>query len=411
MNLPLPGVLVRHRGVVVLCAAIVLNMLGQGVVAPSLPLFAKGFSAAPTLVGLAVVMIAAGRLLMSLPGGVLVQSLGRKPVLVAGLSVMGIGAIMVPFADNIGQLIAYRLVSGLGTGAFVLASMVYLRDVSTGSTRARYQSLNEMSILFGASIGAVVGGLAAEAWGLKSTFFLQAALSFAAVPVLILYLPETRRASRPAPSTLPSGPPGGVQSQSAVLRGLLLSPGFLAVAFLSLWIVTTRQGARFVVMPLFAGEKGFGPADLGFFFLCTHLPQFFAVLLSGFLTDRFGRKVPLLPAAVLVALGVAVFINTDSLWMLLASGAILGIGEGLAGPPTVTYFADVAPRGWEGVTMGLYGTFGGSGALLGALALGSIAELFSFQTALWVDVAVLLGLVLIVMAITRETGGRRRAHL
>mgnify|MGYP003312116154 CR=1 FL=1 len=73
--------LTRHTNVIVLCAAIVLNMLGQGVVSPSVPLFAEEFSSTPTLIGLAVVMIATGRMIMSLPGGVLVQTLGRKPVL------------------------------------------------------------------------------------------------------------------------------------------------------------------------------------------------------------------------------------------------------------------------------------------------------------------------------------------
>ena len=186
-NAPAIPILNRHANVIILCLAIVLNMIGQGVVSPSIPLFAKEFTTAPTLIGLAVVMIATGRMIMSLPGGVLVQTLGRKPVLVIGMAAMGIGAVMSPFATNINYLIIFRLISGLGTGAFVLGSMVYLRDASSPRSRARYQSLNELSILFGISIGAITGGFLAEAWGLKSTFFIQAIVSFAAVPILILF--------------------------------------------------------------------------------------------------------------------------------------------------------------------------------------------------------------------------------
>ncbi|MQF69787.1 MFS transporter [SAR202 cluster bacterium AD-804-J14_MRT_500m] len=402
-NAPAIPILNRHANVIVLCLAIVLNMIGQGVVSPSIPLFAKEFTTAPTLIGLAVVMIATGRMIMSLPGGVLVQTLGRKPVLVIGMAAMGIGAIMSPFATNINYLIIFRLISGLGTGAFVLGSMVYLRDASSPRSRARYQSLNELSILFGISIGAITGGFLAEAWGLKSTFFIQAIVSFAAVPILILFLPETKNRTRLLPPSAVSGRTDYDRSEKAVLRRLIFSPGFLAVALLSLWIVTNRQGARFFVMPLLAGAKGFGPTDIGLFFFCTHIPQFFAVLVSGLVTDRFGRKIALLPAAALIGIGIVTFINSDSLWMLLLSATLLGMGEGLATPPTATYFADVSPRGLEGVTMGIYGTFGGCGALIGATALGFISDLYSFELALWVDALVFICLVLLVIALVRST--------
>jgi MFS family permease len=159
-------------------------------------------------------------------------------------------------------------------------------------------------------------------------------------------------------------------------------------------------------MPLLGEEKGFNPGDLGMFFFFTHVPQFFAVLAAGLLADRFGRKMPIVPAAVFMTLGIAVFVVTDSYWLLLVSGVLLGSGEGLAGPPTVTYFADRAPRGMEGVVMGLYGTFSGAGALGGALILGSLADAYSFEVALWVDAFVFLGLGLAVMALVRESARR-----
>jgi MFS family permease len=159
-------------------------------------------------------------------------------------------------------------------------------------------------------------------------------------------------------------------------------------------------------MPLFAKEKGFDPGDLGVFFFFTHVPQFFAVLAAGVLADRFGRKMPIIPAAVLLAVGILLFIAADTYWMLMLSGVLLGIGEGLAGPPTVAYFVDRAPRGLEGVTMGLYGTVGGGGALIGALLLGSISDTWGFDIALWVDALLLLGLALGVIFIARETRGK-----
>ena len=66
----------------------------------------------------------------------------------------------------------------------------------------------------------------------------------------------------------------------------------------------------------------------------------------------------------------------------MVSGVLLGLGEGFAGPPLVAYFADIAPPGLEGITMGLFRTFGGAGSLLGAILLGGVADLLGFAWSL-----------------------------
>ena len=396
----------KHRGVVALCSAIILNFVGQGSMSPVLPLFTESLGAGATLIGLVVVMFTVGRLLMSLPGGILTQRLGRKPLLVAGVTLAGVGTLLAAFSQDAGQLLGFRLLSGLGNGTFLVAAIVYLKDISTTETRARYQSLNELSIVFGLSVGSVIGGLLADAVSLRAPFFLQAAMTAMAVPVILLFIPETKRL---VDSQEAAAPPvaTGAGSSRKLMQGLLLNPGFLVVALFTLWIVATRWGGRFVIMPIFAEGKGFSPGDLGVFFFFTHVPQFFAVILAGYLADRYGRKMAIAPAAVLYSLGIALFIFTESYWMLLLSGVIMGIGEGLTGPPMAAYFVDMAPRGLEGFTLGLYGTFGGGGALIGAVLLGSIADATSFESALWVDVIILMTLAMALLIIAGETSTKR----
>ena len=103
-----------------------------------------------------------------------------------------------------------------------------------------------------------------------------------------------------------------------------------------------------------------------------------------------------------------VYHRAGNLWQLLLSGALLGLGEGLGSPASTVFFADIAPPGMEGVTIGLLRTFGGVGTIAGALALGAIADVAGFPWALWVDAAILaasgIGLVLFV----RETYRARR---
>jgi MFS family permease len=113
---------------------------------------------------------------------------------------------------------------------------------------------------------------------------------------------------------------------------------------------------------------------------------------------------------VLIIAGIILFNRGDTFLTLLLSGVLLGLGEGLAGPPSVAFFADISPPGMEGVTMGLFRTFGGVGSVVGAVVLGGIADLAGFVWSLRVD-AILLGVsALGVMLLVRETAVRRKSR-
>ena len=381
----------------------------MGAIAPVLPLFAdEAFQVTRTQVGLAVGLFGMARLFTSLPAGYLTQRYGRRFVLILGTTINLAGATMVALSFSYGWLVAWRFVSGLGASMYTTGISVYLRDVSTPENRGRFLSLHEMSILVGQSIGPITGGYLGEQLGLRFPLYFQAILIALALATLTLLVPETRPAGphaaaqpgsvpRPAP---PKAPPG-------TLRRLLFSPGFIFVGLFNLMIVANRQGGRFTVMPLFGEAKGFSPGQLGVFISITHIPQFFTTMAAGFLSDRFGRKFTVIPAVALIILGILVFIQSDTVVQLLVSGVLLGLGEGLAGPPSVAFFADIAPEGLEGVTIGLYRTFGGVGSVVGALLLGGMADLAGFSWSLGVD-AILLGAAGVgVILLVRETAGRR----
>ena len=396
----LKEVFAKYRAALILCFCVGLNSLGQGSTAPSMPILATHFGVGITMAGIAVIMVPVGRLIMSLPGGILTQYFGRKPLMGMGIATIGVGSLCAFFADSLVSLIGFRLLSGLGMGIFTVIATVYLRDISTEQNRARYQSLNPLSILVGSSLGALLGGFIASTTTLKVPFLIQTITSATTILIIYLFLPETtwNSVKRSATGSLSRK----VANKKEKLTGLLFNPVFFATACLSLWIVSHRQGGRYILSPLLAARKGFNISQVGMFFFATHIPQMVAVIVSGILSDRYGRNIPLIPAGLSLVAGILILVQSESLFTLLIAGIFLGIGEGLAGPPTVAYFADRAPQGLEGATMGIYGTVSGGGALIGALALGSIADNQSIEAALWVDGFVFVGLICLVLLVTRS---------
>ncbi len=390
MSYRLPTLTRTHRGVVVLCIAIFFSLMSQGIITPVLPLFAEDFNDNTFLIGLAVGIFGLGRVAMGIPSGMLAQRHGRRIVLVGGTGLAALGSILVPFSGSLNELMIYRGIAGLGGGAYMVGAAIYLRDVSTPETRARFQSLQEISVVAGVIVGPIIGGYLAEWLGIIAPLYAQAAAVGVGVLVVQLWLPETqprRRASNRTDSP-PSGTAGGATPQMNTLQGLnilLRHPGFVSACLFNLAIVANRQGGRFAIMPLLGSAKGFGFGQLGVFLTVTHIFQLVFLPFTAFISDRVGRVFTVLPAAASIILGIAIFIYADNIYFLLLSAVFLGMGEGLAGPPPTAYVADAAPTGIEGITLGLFRTIGGAGFLGGALLLGGLSNLFGIRWALWID--------------------------
>ncbi len=414
----------RYRGVFLLCVIVALNSFGMGAISPVLPLFLEqeyGVSAAE--VGIAVgLFFGVGRLVTSLPAGYLTQRYGRRPIMALGTAINVVGAAMVSLSFSYFWLTGWRFVSGFGGSIFLTVATIYLRDEATPETRGRLLSLQELSILAGQILGPLLGGYLGSVFGLRVPLFGQTILMAISLAVIVLALPESRWREQLSTERAPRGRPTSAAPDRAAAadsdapptdgrRGaiwrLILSPAFIFVGMFALMIVANRQGARFSVMPLFGREKGFGPDELGLWISITHFPQFFTTLASGYLSDRFGRKTPILPSIILLCLGIAAFVWAGNLWQLLLSGVLLGMGEGLGSPAGTVFFADIAPPGLEGVTIGLLRTFGGIGTMIGALALGAIADASSFPWALWVDAIILAASGIGLLLFVRETHRRR----
>ena len=402
-----------YRSVVLLSICGALNSFGMGTIGPVLPLFTQHeYQVGATEVGIAVGLFGAGRLFTGVPAGLLAQRYGRKPIIAMGAAINLLGATMVSLSFHFWWLTGWRFVSGLGANAFTTVITVYLRDESTPATRGRILSTQELSILSGQILGPLLGGYLASVFGLRVPLFTQAVLMALSLSLILFALPESRwREQRDAPSAAPRRGHGEIETQASRPRSgllaLILSPAFIFVGLFAVMIVANRQGARFSVMPLFGKDKGFGPEHLGWWLSLTHLPQFFSTATSGYLSDRFGRKSPIIPSVVLMCAGIATFVFADDLWQLLLSGVLMGIGEGLGSPAGTVFFADIAPPGMEGVTLGIFRSFAGIGTVSGALAFGAIADVWGFPWALWVDAMLFAAAGIGVMLFVRET--RRRS--
>ncbi|WP_142057950.1 MFS transporter [Pseudarthrobacter sp. B4EP4b] len=167
-----------------------------GVRMATVPLLAAAvFGAGPEAAGLALAVFAAGNAAALTFSGRLADSMGRRPLMIAGLLVAGAATAAIGFADQLGWFLAASTVAGVGSGLFGPAQQAAVADVignerSGGKVLAVYQMVSDV----GAIVGPIVAGLLADRLGYGWAFGVTGGVMVVAACVWL----GTRETLRPA---------------------------------------------------------------------------------------------------------------------------------------------------------------------------------------------------------------------
>jgi MFS family permease len=404
--------LIDNQTLLILCVTTILVMMNHGIISPVLPLYAQSFGVGTAMIGLTITVFGAARLLVNLPAGFLSERYGRRILLFGGPAVMALGSLGSGLAPTFAWLIASRFVTGAGSAMYMTGALIVLTDITTEENRGRLMSIYQGSLLAGVSIGPAVGGFVAQAFGLSAPFFLVAALAVLTMLWSFGRMPETaQRQPEPAPRSQGEEreAPGGQIVHQSVLS-VLARPGFLLVCLLTLSIFLTRTGGRLTLLPLVGENRlGLSPGALGLVFAMMTALNLLTLLPAGTMIDKLGRKVVIVPSALMTGAALALFAVSGEVWVFILAGVVHGIGTGIVGPAPAAYAADLAPAGMRGMTMSLYRTFGDAGFVIGPVLLGGLADLAGFGWALAFNALLLVSVALLFAVFARETLQRRAA--
>lgn len=364
------------RFLLTLNVMVVLVMLGMGMVAPILPLYGKTFGVSTTLVGFLITSFGLARMIMDLPAGILSEKYGRRIVLIGGPLLMAAGSLFCAVAGSFWELTLWRFLQGAGSAMYTTAAMTAVADLSTTFNRARNMALYQGSILIGAGLGPALGGLIAGRLGYRAPFFIFALLAFTGALWVWLTLPETQ-----TKNPLAAFDSIGEKPSVWALIGNL---NFFLIGLVNFGVFFTRAGANMDLVPLMGSEKiGLNPEQLGFILALGSLGNFAVLPLAGWLADRYGRKLAIVPANLISGLALLFFASGNGYWLFLLGVLLYGISSGLGGTTPAAYVADIVPRHTYGLAMGLLRTFGDVGFVAAPIFLGWLTDLGDYRLAFW----------------------------
>jgi sugar porter (SP) family MFS transporter len=162
------------------------------------------FKLTATVTGLAVAIALVGCAVGAVIGGRIGDRFGRIPTMVVAAVLFFASAIGAALAVDVGLLITWRLIGGLGIGIASVVAPAYIAEISPKTLRGRLGSLQQLAITLGIFAALLSDNLLANAagtadkdlgFGLEAWrwMFLVGVVPAAVYGILALFLPESPR--------------------------------------------------------------------------------------------------------------------------------------------------------------------------------------------------------------------------
>ena len=321
---------------------------GMGATVPVLPEFALSFGVGPERAALALGANLFGGLAASVPIGYLLDKIGRRWILILGPGLTAVSAFLTATAGSFEALLLYRFISGWGMQMWTLSRLTMIADTSGSGSRGRMITSLLGVQHVGTLLGPLAGGVLAVTYGLGIAFVIQGVFALVAMTPGFFAKETMPQRERPGGRGAASA-----SSESFSWKALLAHP--IPVMFLAQWLGMTARGgvvAGHTVFLYAAYAYDADPATLGILsslMAGAGIPLTFA---AGYLMDRFGRKISIVPGLFLLGagmafLGVTSFFGLGFGWFIAGFVLMQTMNSLLTGSWQVVG-SDLAPPGGRG---------------------------------------------------------------
>ncbi len=257
----------------VLASISFVSSLGISIMLPLLPLYGLSLGATPLQLGLLTSAFAVANSFGQFGGGVLVDRMGSRRFIIGGTALYAGANALIATASSAVSLIAYRGLAGLGGGANIIATRLYITQTADPKRLAFFNSILSAAASAGNVFGPAIGGLIAAASDLRVPFVIVAGTSTLAL-IGAAFLP---RAERPVASPAAAGEP--VWSRAVLV---LFAANMLLLIGWGGWITSYA--------PFATTHLGWSTFDVGIIFTIFGIGDIALGPWLAHLADRTGRR-------------------------------------------------------------------------------------------------------------------------
>lgn len=179
-------------------AAIIVSPLTLAMYGPSMPSMATSLATSPGMIQLTLTVYLVAFALSQLLYGPISDRYGRRPVILAGLSIYIAGCALAWMATTIEIMIVARIIEGIGACGGSAASRALVRDCRSDVGVAKIMSIIGMGLGVAPAAGPIIAGYLQVRYGWPAIFVALAAIAGAILLFVALAMPETNLRRDPA---------------------------------------------------------------------------------------------------------------------------------------------------------------------------------------------------------------------
>ena len=366
----------------VLVNAFVGAMVGQE--RAVLPLLAErefGVSGATALLAF-VASFGFVKALANLAAGHFSERFGRRRLLIAGWLVGLAVPPLLMFAPNWGWIVFANGLLGVNQGLCWSATVIMKIDLVGPKRRGLAMGLNEFAgYLAVAGAALLAGWIASAAPAMRpATFVPGAVFALAGLLTSTFAVRETR---------------GHAALEASGTDGDAAPKGLAEVLLLTSWkdrtlfgisqaglVNNLNDGVVWGLVPVLLARSGLGIAAIAQVAALYPAVWGVAQLATGPLSDRIGRRPPIVGGMLVQSCGIALFAITPGYMTAMLASMVLGLGTALVYPTLLAAVSDIAHPVWRAQAVGVYRLWRDGGYVVGALGAGLLADAVGMPAAI-----------------------------
>ncbi|AGJ87922.1 MFS transporter [Raoultella ornithinolytica] len=350
----------------------------------------KEFGLSGTQLGLMNSVFYFSYALLQVPAGILGDKIGKKKVLIPGFLLFGAFTAVTGWAKSWSTLLFARVVTGAGEGTYYGPQY----GLSSEQIPKKYRSLGSAIINSGMAFGIALGLMASswlvydQGYSWRTPFFAMSIPTLLTGLAIWLFVKEKKRQPVEA---------GGVAKPKSKFTDLFKNRNLLLVYLM----VFCSLFGFFVILtwlPYYLqSERGIAGSETGFITSLVAWISIPGALLFSSLSDRLGKRKPL----ILVLVPVAILSMLSIIWMPNMTGVIVAlcvyglVGKLALDPVLVALVADSVDENNYSSAFGLFNFIGMSSSILAPVIAGAARDMTgSLASSFYVSAALLVvGLV------------------
>jgi MFS family permease len=334
-----------------------------------LPLIGNELGLSYSQIGLIITCQYIAAALANIPGGMMVDTVGRKGVLMAvSLFWIGFPYLLIGFTHGYAMLLLCVALVGFGNSLWHPTAIPTLGQ-RYPQRKGLVLSLHGMGGNVGDAIAPVVIGAALVAFSWREVVVMNVIPGLVVALLMFVYLGGMRLGGKSA-----SAQPQSLESYLKGLRQLLRNRALILLSTGSTFRAMT-QTALLTFLPVYlANEMGYSPMWVGACLFALQAAGFAAAPIAGHLSDRMGRKNIAISSMATTAVVLVAMALTGGSPAFVALVAVLGFFLYALRPVIQAWMLEATPRNMGGSAIGVLFGAQAVGAAVGPLMAGVVAD-------------------------------------